>query len=93
MGCGCFLAASQAALAPYKHWRQRAADRQKFWSLSHGFKLGRSLAKWGEHDDDHDDTDHDGDDKLEPRDPQEEDEQLQEAIRQSLGDASSIWFS
>lgn len=31
-----------------QHWRQRAAQRQKYWSLSHGFQMGRKLAAWGE---------------------------------------------
>eukprot|EP00887_Chlorella_sp_A99_P002071 scaffold21.g2071.t1 len=33
------------------HWRERAAQRQKYWSLSHGFKGGRKLAAWGQAED------------------------------------------
>ncbi|KAL4452206.1 hypothetical protein ABPG75_007868 [Micractinium tetrahymenae] len=39
----------QQGAAP-QHWRQRAAQRQKYWSLSHGFQMGRKLATWGEGD-------------------------------------------
>ena len=31
-----------------QHWRERAAARQRYWSLSHGFQMGRKLATWGE---------------------------------------------
>lgn len=31
-----------------EHWRERAAARQRYWSLSHGFQMGRKLAAWGE---------------------------------------------
>lgn len=37
----------QQQAAP-QHWRQRAAQRQKYWSVSHGFQMGRKLAAWGE---------------------------------------------
>ena len=30
------------------HWRQRAAQRQKFWSRTHGFQMGRKLGDWSE---------------------------------------------
>jgi hypothetical protein len=33
-----------------QHWRERAAARQRYWSLSHGFQMGRKLAAWGEED-------------------------------------------
>ena len=29
------------------NWRERMMQRQKFWSQSTGFKLGRKLADWG----------------------------------------------
>ena len=29
------------------HWRERMAQRQKFWSHATGFKMGRKLADWG----------------------------------------------
>ncbi|UPQ98789.1 XPG/Rad2 endonuclease [Chloropicon primus] len=32
------------------HWRQRAAERQKFWSRTHGFQMGRKLGDWSEQD-------------------------------------------
>ena len=59
-------------------WRERKAQRQKYWSVSQGFRFGRKLAEWGEdaparprsaHVASHDD---------------EEDADVQEAIRQSL---------
>lgn len=31
-----------------QHWRERMAARQKFWSTSHGFRMGRKLGDWGE---------------------------------------------
>lgn len=31
-----------------QHWRERAAARQRYWSMSHGFQMGRKLAAWGE---------------------------------------------
>lgn len=34
-----------------EHWRERAARRQKYWSLSHGFRMGKKLAQWGEQGD------------------------------------------
>ena len=30
------------------HWRQRASQRQKFWSRTHGFQFGRKLGDWSE---------------------------------------------
>ncbi|KDD72361.1 hypothetical protein H632_c3455p0, partial [Helicosporidium sp. ATCC 50920] len=32
---------------PDLHWRERANRRQKFWSMSHGFQMGRKLGDWG----------------------------------------------
>ena len=29
-------------------WRERKAQRQKYWSVSQGFRFGRKLAEWGE---------------------------------------------
>lgn len=29
------------------HWRERAARRQRFWSLAQGFRQGRALSDWG----------------------------------------------
>lgn len=40
---------AQAQAEP-QHWRERAAARQRYWSLSHGFQMGRKLATWGEAD-------------------------------------------
>lgn len=31
------------------HWRARAAVRQRFWSTSHGFAMGRKLGDWERH--------------------------------------------
>lgn len=61
-----------------QHWRERAAQRQKYWSLSHGFQMGRKLGEWG-----------DSEEKKPPPKPvsiaeEDEDAQLQEAIRRSL---------
>jgi 5'-3' exonuclease len=73
------------------HWRARAARRQRFWSMSHGFQLGRKLGDWEAGDvpaarlaggagagggGGGGDVAGDG-----------EDAQLQEAIRRSLADA------
>lgn len=71
-----------------EHWRERAARRQKYWSLSHGFQMGRKLAQWGENEGE----------EPQPRGQsppidsaagggavkEDEDFQLQEAIRLSL---------
>ena len=35
---------------PAHDWRARAAERQKVWSLSHGFKHGRKLGDWKDGD-------------------------------------------
>ena len=59
-------------------WRERKAQRQKYWSVSQGFRFGRKLAEWGE------------DAPARPRSAHvagldgEEDADVQEAIRQSL---------
>ena len=29
-------------------WHDRMNTRHKYWSSSHGFKFGRSLARWAE---------------------------------------------
>lgn len=59
-------------------------SKQKFWSLSHGFKMGRSLAKWGSQEDT----------EAEPMDLYDEDLQIQEAVQKSLEDAGlvKIWM-
>lgn len=31
-------------------WKERMKQRQKYWSLSHGFKFGRKLADWSKSD-------------------------------------------
>ena len=31
-----------------QHWRERMARRQRYWSMNHGFKLGRKLGDWGQ---------------------------------------------
>ncbi|KAK9861414.1 hypothetical protein WJX84_011927 [Apatococcus fuscideae] len=59
------------------HWRERAAQRQKYWSLSHGFQFGRKLGDWGK-DDQNEDV------AAVAEAAEAEDEELQEAIRQSL---------
>ena len=32
---------------PVKAWRERAQQRQRFWSRTTGFQMGRSLTEWG----------------------------------------------
>ncbi|KAK9819017.1 hypothetical protein WJX74_004467 [Apatococcus lobatus] len=59
------------------HWRERARQRQKYWSLSHGFQFGRKLGDWGK-DDENEDV------AAIVHAAEAEDEELQEAIRQSL---------
>lgn len=70
-----------------EHWRERAARRQKYWSLSHGFQMGRKLAQWGENEGEY--PQQKG--QSPPKDSsagggvnEDEDSQLQEAIRRSL---------
>ncbi|GMH40145.1 hypothetical protein BSKO_08049 [Bryopsis sp. KO-2023] len=60
--------------------------RQKFWSLSHGFKMGRSLGQWGV-DEGHEEEqgELEGNDKAKF---DSEDAQLQEALRRSIQDAT-----
>ena len=59
-------------------WRERKAQRQKYWSVSQGFRFGRKLAEWGEEAPARPRSthiaSHDG----------EEDADVQEAIRRSL---------
>lgn len=54
-------------------------QKQKYWTLSHGFQMGRKLGEWGSES---------NETELEPRaairNQEEEEEQLQEAIRLSL---------
>lgn len=40
-------AAAAAAAQKAGGWRDRMAQRQQFWSTSHGFKMGRKLGEWG----------------------------------------------
>ncbi|KAK9904154.1 hypothetical protein WJX75_005482 [Coccomyxa subellipsoidea] len=74
-------------------WRERKAQRQKYWSLSQGFRFGRKLADWGGLDDDGD-GENDGDGRnigaaaAAAADAGTEDAQMQEAIRRSLLDAT-----
>ena len=73
-------------------WRERMRQRQKYWSLSQGFRFGRKLADWGREGDD------DGFEGGEagagvagsqvPPGAEGEDAHLQEAIRRSLMDAT-----
>ncbi|KAK9830500.1 hypothetical protein WJX72_012105 [[Myrmecia] bisecta] len=58
------------------HWRERAAQRQKYWSLSHGFQFGRKLADWGKPDA-----------SAKMTSAELEDAEMQEAIQRSLADA------
>ena len=70
-------------------WRERKAQRQKYWSLSQGFRFGRKLADWGGLDDNVDgDEDAGRDAAPAAADTGTEDAQMQEAIRRSLLDAS-----
>ena len=34
-----------------KNWRERAANRQKYWSRMTGFQFGRKLGDWGKDED------------------------------------------
>jgi DNA excision repair protein ERCC-5 len=71
------------------HWRARAARRQRFWSMSHGFQLGRKLGDWEAGDAPAarltDGAGNGGGGGDVPAGG--EDAQLQEAIRRSLADA------
>lgn len=66
---------SDSASKRPKDWRERKAQRQKYWSLSQGFRFGRKLGDWG------------GPDPRPQPPPSErdaEDADMQEAIRRSL---------
>ena len=64
-----------------KDWKERKAQRQKYWSVSQGFRFGRKLEEWGE------------DPPARPTSGRtgskdgDEDAEMQEAIRRSLTDA------
>lgn len=63
-------------------WRERKAQRQKYWSMSQGFRFGRKLGDWGRGDEG------DSGDERAAADGDTEDAQMQEAIRRSLLDAA-----
>eukprot|EP00983_Pelagomonas_calceolata_P106514 1159238-Pelagomonas_calceolata.AAC.12 len=42
-------ASTAGGLKAEDHWRARAAVRQRFWSTSHGFAMGRKLGDWERH--------------------------------------------
>ena len=73
-------------------WRERMRQRQKYWSLSQGFRFGRKLADWGREGDD--DVQEGGEagaggaGSQAPPGAEGEDAHLQEAIRRSLVDAA-----
>ncbi|GAB4814523.1 hypothetical protein N2152v2_001569 [Parachlorella kessleri] len=73
--------ANDAADLRKRHWRERAAQRQRFWSLSHGFQRGRALADWGKEDEPAGRGEHGRDGTAEVR---EDDEEFQRAIQLSL---------
>ena len=66
-----------------RDWRERMAQRQKFWSMSHGFQFGRKLADWGKGD---------SRDEVKPSEAAEgvgpEEAELQRAIELSLREAA-----
>eukprot|EP00884_Botryococcus_braunii_P002641 jgi/Botrbrau1/12378/Bobra.0084s0003.2 len=62
-------------------WKERMKQRQKYWSLSHGFKFGRKLADWSKSDDQEEMRV-----VREAAGLEEEEADLQEAIRRSLHD-------
>ena len=61
-----------------RDWRERKAQRQKYWSVSQGFRFGRKLGEWGEEP-----TSRGAAGRRESADG-DEDAQMQEAIRRSL---------
>ena len=63
-----------------KDWRERKAQRQKYWSQSQGFRFGRKLGEWGEEPPARPLSGHTG-----SKDG-DEDVEMQEAIRRSLMD-------
>lgn len=56
------------------NWRERAATRQKFWSLAHGFKMGRKLSEWAVQEEE------------QTVDDEDEDKELELALKLSLQD-------
>lgn len=61
---------------------EKKVSRNKFWSLSHGFKMGRQLGKWGEENDQKGNQNEDFDrDKMGDKN---EDVELEIAIKRSL---------
>lgn len=65
-----------------KDWRERKAQRQKYWSVSQGFRFGRKLGEWGEDPPSRPLSGHTG-----SKDG-DEDAEMQEAIRRSLMETS-----
>ena len=65
-----------------KDWRERKAQRQKYWSVSSGFRFGRKLGEWGEEPPARPLSGHTG-----SKDG-DEDMEMQEAIRRSLMETS-----
>ena len=68
-----------------KDWKERKAQRQKYWSVSQGFRFGRKLGEWGEEPPARPPSGNigskDGD----------EDMEMQEAIRRSLMETSGAF--
>lgn len=50
-GTGAAISLVPSDLKKPAHWRERMAQRQKFWSHATGFKMGRKLADWGKEKD------------------------------------------
>lgn len=67
-----------------QHWRERMARRHKYWSLSHGFQRGKKLGDWGKEGEESPEEDPEKSARVVGAD--EEDAQLQEAIRRSLSE-------
>lgn len=69
-----------------RDWRERKAQRQKYWSVSQGFRFGRKLGEWGEEP-----TSRGAAGRRESADG-DEDAQMQEAIRRSLVVATGAYY-
>uniref|UniRef100_A0A1D1ZZQ1 DNA repair protein UVH3 n=1 Tax=Auxenochlorella protothecoides TaxID=3075 RepID=A0A1D1ZZQ1_AUXPR len=73
------------------HWRERAARRQRFWSLAQGFRQGRALSDWGKAGDGAQDSPALSPGRAEDGTRDEEEQALQAAIEASLQESREAW--
>ncbi|RMZ55315.1 hypothetical protein APUTEX25_003453 [Auxenochlorella protothecoides] len=73
------------------HWRERAARRQRFWSLAQGFRQGRALSDWGKAGDGAQGSPALSPGRAEDGTRDEEEQALQAAIEASLQESREAW--